>query len=348
MSRKFDSSAASRTKDVLWLSDAILSDLSSCAVLLVINNKRSLDNPFREELKALSDNRWDHGMESRLPDLPSLDTNSSSGSVSTDVSRIKKDSSFLVQSGLTLNFDSLFEAFGRTLHTEVGSLLLYTLLQTSEPFAESLARHSKLSTSSTNGGQNTNDDEEDDLTTPLGRYSEVAHKLLSILSDCLSARRIDQNLQVIYAIVYHQADFAKIFKGDLYPTRQTERILNVAHAASTLIQEASARSAPKALKVLESQAEALKSVVEKKRRKRDSISDFTFTYEEDADPESFFVPYVWEVIVCVVTSSNIEWKKNDIRAFPLLEPEEKTGVQHQPINGVVTSGSFDVNAEECV
>ncbi|CAJ1945657.1 unnamed protein product [Cylindrotheca closterium] len=503
MSRKFDSSTASRTKDVLWLSDAILADLSSCLVLLLINNNRSRENPFREELQALSDNRWDHGMESRLPDLPSLDTNSSSGSPSTDISRIEKGSD-LRQIGLTLNFESLFESFGRTLHTEVGSLLLYTLVQTSESFAESLAvrsdldtlvlpllrtlyfssqsntfmasdyaahkkkgstnilnirncpfrsqsqlyviiillllfsqdlsfgrdafrrihvphvvwykerqlrhinlgsvlfltllrslifnlqrlhdpfmlsnccailsnlssattdlheyaamrlvsvaisvmkRHSKLIASTTNGGQDMNDGEEDDLSTPLGRYSEVANNLLSIISDCLSHRRIEQNLQVIYAIVYHQADFTNVFKGNMYPARQTERILSIAQAASTLIQEASARSAPKALKVLESQVEVLRSVVDKKRRKRDSISDYTFTYEEDADPESFFVPYVWEVIVCVVTSSSIEWKKNNIRAFPLLEPEEKAGVQQQPRNGAMVSDSFDTDAEDFV
>ena len=33
------------------------------------------------------------------------------------------------------------------------------------------------------------------------------------------------------------------------------------------------------------------------------------------------MPYVWEVIVCVVTSTSIEWNKNRIQVFPLLEEE---------------------------
>jgi len=505
VTRKFDSSTSSRTKDILWLSDTILSDLSSCLVLLLLNNNRNRFNPFREELKGLSDNRWDHGIESRLPDLPLLGVRSASGSQPREISRTKQDgSSVLQEAGLALNFESLFESFGRTLHTEVGSLLLYTLLQQSEKFAESLVvrsdldtlvlpllrtlyfssqsntylardyashkkkastnvldirscpfrsqsqlyviiillllfsqdlsfgrdafrriqvphvlwykerqlrqinlgsvlfltilrslmfnlqrlhdpfilsnccailsnlsaattdlheyaamrlvsvailvmkRHSKLSVSSTKESQNGTENEDDDLNTPLGRYSEVAHSLLSIISDCLCPRRIEHNLQVIYAIVYHQADFAKIFKGNRYPSRQVERILKIAKAASTLIQEASARSAPKALNVLESEVESLKSVVEKKRRNRDSMGDYTFTYEEDADPESFFVPYVWEVMVCVVTSSSIEWKKNDIRAFQLLEPEEKADILTQPRNSIMATVSFDANADDFV
>lgn len=45
--------------------------------------------------------------------------------------------------------------------------------------------------------------------------------------------------------------------------------------------------------------------------------DFTFTYEEELDPEVFFIPYVWEVIVCVVTAGSIEWSKPRIKVFPL-------------------------------
>ncbi len=47
--------------------------------------------------------------------------------------------------------------------------------------------------------------------------------------------------------------------------------------------------------------------------------DFTFTYEEESDPEGFFVPYVWEVIVCAITATSIEWDKQNIQVFPLFE-----------------------------
>jgi hypothetical protein len=55
------------------------------------------------------------------------------------------------------------------------------------------------------------------------------------------------------------------------------------------------------------------------RKKRTDVDAFTFTYEEEADPEIFFVPYVWEVIVCCATASSIEWDKRKIQVFPLLE-----------------------------
>jgi hypothetical protein len=208
-----------------------------------------------------------------------------------------------------------------------------------------MKRHSKLRSSSSNA----NDDEED-LTTPLGMYSEVAHSLLSIITDCLSPRKIEDNLHVIYALVYHQADFIKIFKEKkLYSPKKAERILSIAHAASSLIQEESARSAPKALKVLEAQIDVLKKASEKKKKK-DRTDDFNFTYEEDSDPETFFVPYLWEVIVCVVTSSTIEWRKNDIRAFALLEPEEvlTNHVPDEEASPVVSDAAFEASADDLV
>ena len=48
-----------------------------------------------------------------------------------------------------------------------------------------------------------------------------------------------------------------------------------------------------------------------------ACSDFTFTYEEEADPELFFVLYIWEVVSCVVTSSFIEWNKHHVRIYSM-------------------------------
>jgi hypothetical protein len=54
----------------------------------------------------------------------------------------------------------------------------------------------------------------------------------------------------------------------------------------------------------------------------DDSSDFSFTHEEDADPKIFFIPYVWEVVVCVTTVISIEWEKENIIAFKLLQEQE--------------------------
>jgi len=48
------------------------------------------------------------------------------------------------------------------------------------------------------------------------------------------------------------------------------------------------------------------------------MEDFKFTYEEEADPETFFVPYVWEVIVSTVTSSSLEWDRMNIKVFAIM------------------------------
>lgn len=107
------------------------------------------------------------------------------------------------------------------------------------------------------------------------------------------------------------------------PFKKSEigRIQSVISVAGEVIEEhGDARTASKALKVLADNMDRIRDAVTE-RRKRNENEDFTFTYEEEADPEIFFVPYVWEVAVCVVTSSSVAWDKNRIQVFPLLEAE---------------------------
>ena len=161
MMKKFASTNSSRTRDVLWLSDSILADLGSSLILLLANNKRNGDksNPFRSRMKGLTDNRWDQedgGLA--LPDLPNFNMNGVNGLFDnnesfrieelekTDVKGRRTSMTSVEETSLTLNFESLFLSFGRTLHNEVGALLLYTLLQSSPSFAESLAVRSDLDT----------------------------------------------------------------------------------------------------------------------------------------------------------------------------------------------------------
>lgn len=101
-------------------------------------------------------------------------------------------------------------------------------------------------------------------------------------------------------------------------------IQTVISTASTLIQESGdARTAPKAMAILARNMSQLKEAVSKaEHADSDDSGDFTFTYEEEADPEIFFIPYVWEVVVCVATASSIEWEKEKIMAFELLQEQE--------------------------
>jgi hypothetical protein len=519
--QRFKSQASSRTRDVLWLSDSILADLGSCLVLLLVNNNRNRNNPFRTQLKALEDNRWENDNTSlaALPDLPEpLNGNDNSSHSSFSVGDLIEDdeqtsllaaSSKLLAGGgpLTVNFENLFEAFGRTLHTEVGALMLYTLLQSSPSFAESLAvrsdldtlvlpllrtlyfasrtntymakdfassastqvldtrscpfrslsqlyviiillllfsqdssfgrdafrritvtnvlwykerhlrninlgsvllltllrsllfnlqrlqdafllsnccavlmnlspsvvdlheyaamrlasvtvsvmkRHVKLHVSSASlktEGDKSGEDTEADLSTPLGMYAEVARTLLGIIKHCLSHRNIERNLHLVYALVYHQVDMLRLFKNEKnpYSSKETDRIQSIIQTAASMIQEEGARTAPKALKVLEGKIGRLQKAAAAEKKRKHQVDDFNFTYEEEADPEVFFVPYVWETIVCVVTSSTVEWRKDDIRVFSLLEPiEVEPMIAESAEVQVGTTGQFGKYAEDLV
>ena len=199
-------------------------------------------------------------------------------------------------------------------------------------------------------------------------HAEAAHTLLGIVKHSLSEQNIEENLHLIYALVYHQMDLMKLCKNiKLYHPRETERIQGVTQKASALIQEEGARTAPKALKVLEDKMDELKEAARmadmkspSKRKKQNSSpsddEDFTFSYEEETDPEIFFVPYLWEVIVCVVTSGTMDWKKDDIQVFALLDEVEhddedptldSSGVEGLDIN-VNVVGAFAKNADELV
>lgn len=59
-----------------------------------------------------------------------------------------------------------------------------------------------------NGG---GDVQEGDANSLLDMYAEVSHTLLRLIKHTLAEKNIERNLGVVYALVYHQADFKKIF-----------------------------------------------------------------------------------------------------------------------------------------
>ena len=471
--------AANRTKDVLWLTESPIADLTSCLLLLFVNNERAVEgsNPFRTEIAGLADNRWDNNTTAAvglvknydsngLPDLPQEEGEPLLLARPPEPSAQERN-----PNALSVNFEGVFGAFGATAHTEVGALLLYTIMQASPNFREAIAVRSDLDTvvlpllrtlyfasssrlytaqdyssrASTDSSkilsirncpfrsqsqlyvmvillllfsqdtsfgadafrrvmiqnipwykernlksislgsiimlsiirsltfnlnrlsdpfllsnccavlmnlspsivelhdyaamrlvsvtiscmkrytelvQENPDDDEEELSTPTAMHGEATRTLLQVIKHCLSAKTLDRNIHLIYALVYHQADFRKILATE-HPFRKSEisRIMKVLEAATKTIDESGdARTAVKALKVLSEHVEEIQKVVAE--RKRPEPDDFTFTYEEEADPEIFFVPYVWEIVVCVVTASSVEWNKPRIQVFPLLEERD--------------------------
>ena len=75
------------------------------------------------------------------------------------------------------------------------------------------------------------------------------------------------------------------------------------------------------------------------------MEDYKFTYEEEADPETFFMPYIWEVIVSTVTSNSVEWNKVKIKAFTILHHAEASSEENE---NAMTTTEFAENVDDVV
>lgn len=532
--------------DVLWLTDSPAADLASGLFLMLVNNCRASDaggaftsgdpsllppNPFRSELSALSDNRWEggpgntSGLERSSNDaLNFRDEVAQVLGVLDDLGQSplsyqQPESAF--GAALSINFESLFGSFGRTLHTEPSQLVLYTLLQSSPAFAASasvtadrdalvmpllrtlyfastMAHQQKTSkgrsasmvdgeppTTSPNykqhfrsqsqlyvililllifsqdqsfapdafrrvvvprvlwyrerqlrdvnlgsvlllttlraitfnlhrlkdpfllsnccavllnisphvcglhsyaamrlasvtvscmkryvvecGKNSGKPAEEGDVLSSLGMYGETCRTLLQLLKHGVRARVVSRNLHLVYALVYLQRDFYDIMAARASPFKAPEMatIMQIISCADKAIQEdGNARTADETMSILEKTVDKLKAVTKpaatqpggpglrERSNSFDSLasdastitdagSDFTFTYEEEQDPEIFFVPYIYEVIVCTISASSIEWNKSSIRVFSLLEGAEEEDDELAPALQSYTSDAGD-------
>ena len=534
------------TNDVLWLTDSPAADLASGLFLMLVNNYRASDaggaftsgdpsllppNPFRSELSALSDNRWEGGPGN----TSGLDRSSSDAlNFRDEGAQVLGDLDDLGQSplsyqqpelafgtALSINFESLFGSFGRTLHTEPSQLVLYTLLQSSPAlaasasvtadrdalvmpllrtlyFASTMAHQQKTSKGRSasmvdgeppttlpnykqhfrsqsqlyvililllifsqdqsfgpdafrrvvvarvpwyrerqlrdvnlgsvllltilraitfnlhrlwdpfllsnccavllnisphvgglhsyaamrlasvtvscmkryvvecgkNGGKPA---EEGDIFSTLGMYGETCRTLLQLLKHGVRARVVSRNLHLVYALVYLQRDFYDIMAARASPFKAPEMatIMQIISCADKAIQEdGNARTAGETMTILEKTVDKLKAVTKpaatqpggpglrERSNSFDSLasdastitdagSDFTFTYEEEQDPEIFFVPYIYEVIVCTISASSIEWNKSSIGVFSLLESAEEEDDELAPALQSYTSDAGD-------
>ena len=208
-------------------------------------------------------------------------------------------------------------------HAPVVDLHEYAAMRLASVTVSCLKKYVAMTVEESKKGSTEADDENGNSL--LDMYGEVSHALLRCIKNALSQSTIERNLHLVYALVYHQADFKKIFAMKNGPFKKSEisRIHSVIKSSAKIIesQQFNARTATKALQVLTDNIDQIQEAVADKKKKATDKDDFRFTYEEESDPESFFVPYIWEVIVCAVTASSVEWNKDSIQVFPLLEVE---------------------------
>ena len=92
----------------------------------------------------------------------------------------------------------------------------------------------------------------------------------------------------------------------------------VSHANSLLSENNVVRSAEQAMSFLQKNIISLKAIepspfqsgLSSGNNDEEDDEDFTYEYEEEEDPEIFFLPYVWEVVSCVVTVGAMDWDKS--------------------------------------
>jgi Dyggve-Melchior-Clausen syndrome protein len=163
--QQYRASTQRRTRDVLFLSNSPLADLSTSLLLILTNNERAVAgyNLFRQEFYSLEDNRWDYDFEKKQYDLPDLPEAHNESLLHTsfrsndgmavafntnfnDGETTRKALSSHLSPTLTINFEALFASFGRSTHTEPGALWLYTLMQLSPSFASAVSVRSDLDT----------------------------------------------------------------------------------------------------------------------------------------------------------------------------------------------------------
>merc|ERR1711933_694989 len=117
------------------------------------------------------------------------------------------------------------------------------------------------------------------------------------------------NLDLLYALVYSQVDIKQTFCSKhkilepFQPTTHT--IVQLIDFTDALIRKGNGNasqemplSAIQAMALLQRSSEQVKLFSHKllqETNMADNAADETFIYEEDTDPEIFFVPYVWEV-----------------------------------------------------
>jgi hypothetical protein len=195
-------------------------------------------------------------------------------------------------------------------------------------------------------------EEEGDLSTPLGMHGETCRTLLQLIKHSIRPKHIEENIHLAYALLLEQRDIeticqhASMNKSDLTP------IVDLIQKANSIIERhGTGRSAVEAQQTLKLNAAELKSGVSDEARGRTSSADsiaseatdlgnLTFTYEEEADPEVFFVPYLWDVIVGALTTSTLEWSRDKILVFPLNEDTVSF-----PQNGDVEIGRTEEKTE---
>lgn len=153
----------------------------------------------------------------------------------------------------------------------------------------------------------------------LQLYADFLRIVLEIINSILTSA-LPQNPELVYTLLHRQEVFAPFVHHPRY-AELMDNIRRVTDHFNRKVEESVAASVDRQLGV-----ERLLEVVKVHSRgwRRDKLKPFPelrFTYEEEASPEEFFVPYVWSL---VVAQGGIPFNLTAITLFtPTVVPAEE-------------------------
>jgi len=155
---------------------------------------------------------------------------------------------------------------------------------------------------------------------------------LTLIKQSVRRKYLEKNIHLVYAILQGQREFEQIWHfeslGDMSPIFS---LINKANCIITENSDGRVISAEMTLGMLKTHVlklkafslpEGLASDAESVASDASNLGNLTFTYEEESDPEVFFVPYVWDIVVGSLAATSIEWSRMFIQVFPLNEDND--------------------------
>ncbi|KAG6970902.1 hypothetical protein JG688_00004660 [Phytophthora aleatoria] len=185
--------------------------------------------------------------------------------------------------------------------------------------------------------KSTDKEESEVLAQKQSAYVEFIRLLLGVVSSCLKAKQLPRNPQLIYSLLHRADTFgvlqqhsefaAHVNNGPVWST--LARFQAVVDAKTT---PDDALDADTVLDIIRGECVSLlasssaRSRTGGASRSKASVDDddASYRYEEEADPEQFFVPYIWKLIQ--EQTPDFCWKGDKITLFVPSGISASTGV----------------------
>lgn len=210
-----------------------------------------------------------------------------------------------------------------------------------------------------------------------GPYEETCGVILNFVNSCLNERMIEGNIHLVYSLLHRSIDWAEVTPTanfEKFPTKRISSVLEYIESELSSVLDDGNMSAEDVQSLLLSHVAALKSASRATRsvaeggglptegmaKQPDDVDDedvdVVYNYEEEEDPEVFFVPYAWEIVCEGVAGNIMKWDFDHIAIFDverncdpaaeLDDNDEKGQIQETSSGGgvlEVPSGSSDAS-----